>query len=62
MQAYLNTWSALCGEPVECDTAVMLAERTAAYRNTALGFIMNESGTFEKGTELAETLEVCVLS
>ena len=29
MQGYLNTWTAMCGEPVECDTAVMLAERTA---------------------------------
>jgi glutaminase len=52
------TWRRLTGGGrVGFNNAVYLSERQTADRNFALGYSMRESGAFEPGTDLTQTLE-----
>lgn len=55
---YLQVWGDLCGKNVSFDPTVMMSERATADRNHALAFMMKESGSFEDGINLNETLEL----
>lgn len=59
MDAYLDTWSALCGAKVGFDPAVMVSARRASDRNTALAFMCKGAKAFpDEDIDLAETLEL----
>jgi glutaminase len=57
LEAYLDVWSDCCGRQVSFDPTVMVSERATADRNNALAYMMKESGSFEPGVNINETLE-----